>query len=192
MEVVQAHDRHGVTLGRLHDAPQHLALAVLRLGDPQQVGERRRQVDGSGGDPALGDPGTSREERRAHVDVGPEVPHVGHVAVLPEEVRGRDQRAGRRGVELVRRVREHDQVTGPGRVGHVRRGPAPVRDVAGLGLGEGPVDDLPAFRVTVVVQSFGSLSARNASLIRATVAASSAAATCVKPPPAGSRPARLR
>ena len=42
------------------------------------------------------------------------------------------------------------------------------------------------------VQSFGSTRPRNVALIAATVAASSAAATCVKPPPAGSRPARLR
>ena len=42
------------------------------------------------------------------------------------------------------------------------------------------------------VQSFGSASARNAALIWATVAASFAAGTCWSPPPAASRPTRLR
>jgi hypothetical protein len=42
------------------------------------------------------------------------------------------------------------------------------------------------------VQSFGSTRPRYLALIAATVAATSAAATWVKPPPAGSRPATLR
>ena len=90
------------------------------------------------------------EERRPHVDVGGQVLDVRHVAVLAEEVRRRDQRAGRLGVELVRRVGEDDQVAGPGRVRHVGRAVRPVRDVARLGLGEGAVDHLPALGLAVV------------------------------------------
>ena len=55
-----------------------------------------------------------------------EVLHVGHVAVLAEERRARDQRAGRRRVELVRRRGEHDEVAGARRMRHVGRAvPAP-------------------------------------------------------------------
>ena len=42
------------------------------------------------------------------------------------------------------------------------------------------------------VQSFGSTKPRYLALIAATVAATSAAGTWVKPPPAGSRPATFR
>ena len=42
------------------------------------------------------------------------------------------------------------------------------------------------------VQSFGSTRPAYFALIAATVAATSAAATCMKPPPAGSRPATFR
>ena len=90
------------------------------------------------------------EERGPHVDVVLEVLDVGHVAVLAEELGLGDERARRRRVELVRRVGEHDDIAGARRVGHVGRGVSwTVRDVAGLGLGEDAVDDLPALGLAV-------------------------------------------
>ncbi len=90
------------------------------------------------------------DERRPHVDVVVDVLHVGHVAVLPEEQRRRDQRARGRRVELVRRVGERDHVTGARRVGHVGRRARTVGDVARLGPGVRAVDDLPALGLAVV------------------------------------------
>ena len=106
--------------------------------------------------PALGDrPSPPARNVARMLTLRGQVLHVRHVAVLAEEVRGRDQRARRRGVELVRRVGEDDQVTGPGRVRHVGGRAGPVRDVPGLGLGEGPVDHLPALGLAVVVPVVG-------------------------------------
>ena len=96
-----------------------------------------------------------------------EVLHVRHVAVLAEEVRRRDQRARRRRVELVRRVREDDEVAGPGRMCHVGGRARAVRDVARLGLGEDPVDDLPALGVAVVGPVVGVGEAEEGGLDRA-------------------------
>ena len=89
------------------------------------------------------------QERRPHVDVGGQVLDVGHVAVLAEEGRAGDERARRLRVELVGRVAEGDDVTGPGRVRHVGGRARAVRDVAGLGLGVDAVDDLPALGLAV-------------------------------------------
>ena len=84
------------------------------------------------------------EERRPHVGVAREVLHVRHVAVLAEERRERELRAGRRRVELVRRRGEHDEVAGPGGMRHVGRAVRPVRDVARLRLRVRAVDRVPA------------------------------------------------
>ena len=134
----------------LQDLGQHAALALLGLGDVEDVGEGRGEVDGPGGDGPAVDAGAVGEERRPHVDVVGQVLDVRHVAVLAEEVRGGDQRARRRRVELVGRERERDDVARPRRVGHVGRAAGPVRDVAGLGLRKHAVDDLPAFGLAVV------------------------------------------
>ena len=151
VEVVQAHDRdRRVAVALLEDVAPHDALGVLRLGDPEQERDRRREVDRADvvGLAAL-DRRAAGEERGAHVRVGLEVLHVRHVAVLAEERRAGDQRAGRLGVELVRRVGERDDVTRAGRVRHVGRRVLAVRDVARLGLGVGAVDDLPALGLAV-------------------------------------------
>ncbi len=89
------------------------------------------------------------DERGAHVDVGCQVLHVGHVAVLAEEGRAGHQRAGRGGVELVGRVGEHDQVARARRVRHVGGAARAIGDVARLGLGVRAVDHLPALRLAV-------------------------------------------
>ena len=69
----------------LDELEQDPALAVLRLGDAEQVREGRREVDRAGRDRALGDALATGQERRPHVDV------VGEVL----DVRARS-RAGRR------------------------------------------------------------------------------------------------
>ena len=71
------------------------ALAVLRLGDAQQVRDASAPGRSCAGRStvALGDAVAAGDERRAHVDVGGQVLHVRHVAVLAEEGRAGDQRA---------------------------------------------------------------------------------------------------
>ena len=103
-------------------------------GIAEQVGEGRREVDRPRRDLPLAIALPTGQEGRAHVDVVGEVLDIGHVAVLTEEQRPRDERAGRGGIELVRRVREHDEIAGPSRMGHVGGRALAVRDVAGLGL----------------------------------------------------------
>ncbi len=60
-----------------------------------------------------------------------------------------DERAGRGGIELVRRIRERNDVAGASRVRHVGGAVVTVRDVAGLGFGEHAVHHLPALRRAV-------------------------------------------
>ena len=122
VEVVEADD--GDRLDRvaaLEQLGQHPALALLGLGDAEDVGQRGCEVDRPRGDLALGDAGAAGEEGRPHVDGRAEVLDVRHVAVLAEEVGRGDQRARRLGVELVRRVGEHDEVARPGRDWPCRR-----------------------------------------------------------------------
>ena len=189
VEVVEADDRQrpGSCRRRRAGRAARPALAVLRHRDVEQERRRRGEVDAAHVvDRSPVDGIAAGQERGPHVGVAVEVLDVGHVAVLAEERREGDERARRGGVELVRRRREHDEVAGAGRVRHVGRAVRAVGDGAGLGLGEGAVDDLPALRPRRrPVQSLGSVRARNAALIRATVAASSVAATCWNPPPAG-------
>ena len=152
VEVVQADDVHRrEVVAVVDDVAPHDALAVLRRRDAEQERRRRRQVDAADVlRHAAVDPVAAGEERRPHVRVRAQVLHVRHVAVLAEERRRRDQRAGRRRVELVRRVAEGHDVTRTGRVRHVGRAAGAVRDVAGLGLRVDAVDDLPVLRLAVV------------------------------------------
>ena len=151
VEVVQTHDRDRRVAPRvLDDVAPHDALALLRGRDAEQERGRRREVDRAHvARGAVLDPRAAGQERRAHVGVGLQVLHVRHVAVLAEERRARDQRAGRRRVVLVRRVGEDHQVARAGRVRHVGGRAGPVGDVARLGLGEGAVDDLPVLGLAV-------------------------------------------
>ena len=106
----------------LEQLQQHPALRLLRLRNAEQVGDGRCDVDGPDLESAPADLVAAGQERGPHVDVVLQVLHVGHVAVLAEELGLRDQRAGRRRVELVRRVGEDHQVAGAGRVRHVGGG----------------------------------------------------------------------
>ena len=151
VEVVEPDDRQrGVAAAAPEDVAPHDALAVLRHRDVEQEGGRRREVDAAHpARAAAGDGAAAGQEGRAHVRVRGEVLHVGHVAVLPEERRARDQRPGRRRVELVGRRGEDHEVAGAGRVRHVGRAAGAVRDVARLGLGVGAVDHVPALGLAV-------------------------------------------
>ena len=151
VEVVQPDDRDRPVLAAvLEQVAPHDALAVLRRRDVEQERRRRREVDAADVvDHAALDRPAAGQERGAHVRVAVEVLHVRDVAVLAEERRPRDQRAGRRRVELVRRVRERHDVAGAGRVRHVGGLARAVRDVAGLGLGEDAVDHVPALGLPV-------------------------------------------
>ena len=195
MEVGQADDGHErARLAAAQQIQPHHALRMLRLrGRPACT---RASAPGRWCEPARArrwaNPAAAGEERRPHVDVGRQVLHVGHIAMLAEEGRAGDQRAGRGRVELVGRVGEDDEVAGAGRVRHVGGAARPVGDVARLGLGVGPVDHLPAFRLAVAGPVVGIAQARKAALIWATVRLHRSRGTCVKPPPAGSRPARFR
>ena len=124
---------------------QHLALAVLGHRDVEQERRRRGEVDAADVvDDTTVDGLAAGEERGAHVGVALQVLDVGHVAVLAEERRAGDERARRRGVELVRRIRERHDIAGARRMRHVGGAVGAVRDVARLGLGEDAVDHLPA------------------------------------------------
>ena len=152
MEVGQPdHVDRPVATAVLQQRQQHLTLAVLRHRHAEQERRRRRQIDAAHGlaRDATTDRRTVGEERRPHVRVARRVVDVGHVAVLTEERGPGDQRAGRGGVELVRRRGEHDEVARARRVGHVRRAARTVGDEAGRGLGERPVDDVEALRLPV-------------------------------------------
>ena len=134
----------------LEQVAPHDALALLGHRDVEQERRGRRQVDAADVvDDAAVDRLAAGQERGPHVGVGVEVLHVRHVAVLAEERRAREQRAGRRRVVLVRRVGEHDQVARPGRVRHVGGAVVAVRDVARLGLRVDPVDHVPALGLAV-------------------------------------------
>src|SRR5262245_37492832 len=107
MEVVETDDRNGLVpraavlpagnapLVAAPGAADHLeeyaALAVLGLRDAHHERDRRREIDRSRNDRSLADVLATGEEHRSHVDVRSEVLDVGHVAVLTEELRWRDQ-----------------------------------------------------------------------------------------------------
>ena len=173
VEVVQTDDRDRLDAVRaLHDVQQDLALAVLRLGDAEEVRERRGEVDRAGDDLALGDPLAAGQERRAHVDVVLRGP--GHP--------GRS-RAGRRSARTTRACRASRRRTG--RAGRRRSTTSPVRvGWAMSAVVPGPFGIARAsarektrsiiFQPSALpsrVQSFGSVSARYLALIAATVAA---------------------
>ena len=192
MEVVQADDRHRlVAVAAVDRVEEDAPLAVLRLGDSEQEGERRREVDRLRRHLALRDP-LAPGERRPHVDVRGQVLEVRHVPVLAEEVRWRDQRPG---VSASYWYGGYENTTrSPVRVGWamsvVLPGPFGMERASAFVKARSIIfqpSGLPS-----PVQSLGSVSARYVALIDATVLATSAAATCCKPPPAGSRPATLR
>ena len=180
-------------------APQHIAphgaLAVLRRGDAEQEGRRRREVDAAhAARLAAADRATAGEKRGAHVRVRRRGP-----------ARRAHSRAGRRTPSGRSACRAWPRRTGRA----ARRRPrgrrcgsgAPCRRCCPRRSGYSaprpwcrPGRSRPSPRAAPSpVQSFGSSSARKAALICRTVAASSAAATCWKAcPRAGSRPARLR
>ena len=98
------------------------------------------------------------DEGGAHVDVGGQVLHIRHVAVLAEEGRAGHQRAGCFSVELVRRIGKDNQIAGAGGVSHIGGAVRAVGDVARFGLGDRPdrsSSSLPA--APSPVQSLGSL-----------------------------------
>ena len=133
------------------------------------------------------------DERGAHVDVGVQVLHVRHVAVLAEEGREGDERAGRGGIELVGRVGEDDQVAGARGVRHVGGAARAVGDVARFGLGEDPVDHHPAFGLAVAGPVVRIAQRQEGGLdLGYCRCFLGSPGTCWKPPPAGSRPARFR
>ena len=110
-----------VGIGIVEQVETHLALAVLGHGDVEEEGRCRRKVDAADVDgDAPRDGVATGQERGPHVGVALEVLDIGHVPVLAEERRAGDQGARCHGVELVQREVEHDEVPGPGRVGHVR------------------------------------------------------------------------
>ena len=124
VEVVEADERHErARPAVLQQVEPHHALAVLRLGHAQQVRDRRREVDRAHAVDACPRPMPSPPARNVArmLMLCVEVLHVGHVAVLAEERRERDERARGRRVELVRRVGERDDVAGARRVRHVGR-----------------------------------------------------------------------
>ena len=135
----------------------HDALRVLRLGNAEDVGQRRRQVDGSKrhGHRIWLDALAAGDEGGAHVHVGIQDRHVRDVAVLTEGGRSGHERARSRGVELVRGVGEGHEVTRARRVRQVCGRPGAVRGVTRLGLREGPIDHPPALGLAVAVPIVG-------------------------------------
>ena len=136
-----------VAAASLEQLEQDPALGGLRGGDAHQEGQGGRDVDGldAAHRPAVADPGPGGHEGAVHVEVPVDVDHLRPVAVLAEELRGRDGHARGGRVELVGRPGDHDHVARAGRV----LGVAAV-DVGQLLLLEHVEDHLAARRPRVL------------------------------------------
>ncbi len=160
VEVIQSYNGHQrPSLAATQHVEPYDALGMLRQRNPHHIGNGRGDINRA----QIVDHNTrahcisSGKEGSPHIDVGIQVLQIGHVAVLPEEVRERHQCARGRGIELIRRIGEDDQVPGAGGMRHIRRAVWSVGDIACFGLREDAVDYRPVLGLAVACPIVGIL-----------------------------------